>query len=420
MSTVRIIGAYNSKFGALVTKNRETGEVVDRLSLHDLLKEAVQGAVGDAGIDPAAVDALWVGSFAPALLTDQDHLGPESLEAWPEALRFKPTQRVEGACASSSVALFNALYAVEAGRARVAVVAGVEKMNLRSTREVTHALATASHWPTEGGEGMTFPGLFAEYAKGYMAHYRLELEGFRRMLAATAALNYRNALENPLAHFGKGGPAEKHALLTPEAILALPEERNPIIADPLRLHDCSLITDGSAAVVIASEEFAGTHPGPAVQVAGIGHAAERPAIKDRENMHELVAGKRAVAAAYREAQVGPAEIDVAEVHDCFTINQLLCTEALGFSKDGTAGHDYLDGRFTAEDPDVAINLSGGLKAKGHPVGATGASMHALLYKQLTDNPIGLRPAAKSPEVAALLNVGGSGSTNAVSVLRRVR
>jgi acetyl-CoA C-acetyltransferase len=156
-----------------------------------------------------------------------------------------------------------------------------------------------------------------------------------------------------------------------------------------------------------------------VELSGIGHTSERLPISKRENMHEFIAAKRAKEQAFAEAGVKTEDIEVAEVHDCFTISQLLCTEALGFSEDGKAGFDYQEGRFTAEDDKVSINLSGGLKAKGHPVGATGASMHVLLYKQLTGQPIG-KTRAKTPEIGATLNVGGSAATNAVSVLKRIK
>ncbi|MGD9941126.1 MAG: propanoyl-CoA acyltransferase, partial [Clostridia bacterium] len=156
-----------------------------------------------------------------------------------------------------------------------------------------------------------------------------------------------------------------------------------------------------------------------VEFAGLGHTTERLAIKDRRNMHELIAAKKATAQAFAEAGIKTSDLNAVEVHDCFTINQLLCTEALGLSADGQAGQDYMDGRFTAAD-NCPVNLSGGLKAKGHPVGATGASMHVLLYKQMTGQPIGLARTSGIPEVTATLNVGGSAATNAVSVLRRVR
>jgi acetyl-CoA C-acetyltransferase len=147
---------------------------------------------------------------------------------------------------------------------------------------------------------------------------------------------------------------------------------------------------------------------------------ERLPISVRPNMFELMAGKEAVRRAFTEAKIAPSDLDLAEVHDCFTINQILCTEALGLSKDGRAGYDYLEGRFTRSDASCAVNLSGGLKAKGHPVGATGVSMHALIYKQLVGDPIGATLSKKMPAVGVAFNVGGSGVTNCVSVLRRLK
>ncbi|GAB1432018.1 acetyl-CoA acetyltransferase [Spirochaetota bacterium] len=416
MGKTSIIGAYNSAFGSFVKKNRETKEVTDLKSIYELMEEAGRGALADAGIEADRVDGIWVGSCSPSLFANQEHLAPNALEVDPAKLRFKSATRCEDACASSSVALYNAIYAIEAGRCETALVIGVEKMNLLDTRGVTHALACSSHWPSEGAMGMTFPGLFAEYAKSYRDHYKLSDKHLAEMLASVAALCYKNGMDNPLAHFGKGSPADKLGLFSAEAILALPEEKNPMIAEPLRLHDCSLVSDGAAALVITKNDLAKKRGKAYVNIAGIGHTTERIAIKDRPNMWDLMAAKEAVKKAYTEAGISSSDIDIAEVHDCFTINQILCTEALGFSKDGKAGDDYMAGRFGRDDK-LCINLSGGLKAKGHPVGATGASMHALLYKQLTGQAIGVAPAGKSPKVAALLNVGGSSVTNCVTVLR---
>ncbi|MDP3179330.1 MAG: hypothetical protein Q8M76_15585 [Spirochaetaceae bacterium] len=423
MSKVSIIGAYNSKFGNLVQKNKETGEVTDLKSIYELMAEAGKGAIADAGIPASDIDGIWVASCAPGLFANQEHLAACASEIAPDAFRFKPMTRCEDACASGSVAFFDALYAVEAGRARAALVLGVEKMNLLDTKGVTHALATCSYWPEEGARGMTFPALFAEYAKGYAARYAIDNATLSRMLASAAALCYRNGLENPLAHFGKGGPSDKLGLVTADAICGLPPERNPMIADPLRLHDCSLVTDGSAAVVIMCSEDARKASAKVVEVAGIGHASERIPISARVNMSELVAGKEAVRRAYAEAGISAKEVRVAEVHDCFTINQLLCTEALGLSADGRAGYDYMDGRFGRDDGVACVNLSGGLKAKGHPVGATGVSMLALLYKQLIGAPIGVAPTGAAsvterPEIGVSFNVGGSAATNCATVLRR--
>jgi acetyl-CoA C-acetyltransferase len=419
MAGASIVGAYNTQFGSFIQKNKETGEIRDTKSIYQLMDEAIRGAVEDSGFAPEEIDAIWVGAFAPGLFTNQDHLGPYALEAFPEAFRFKPTQRVEGACASSSMAILNAIYGIESGRYKTVLVVGVEKMNLLKTAGVTHALAGASYWPSEGGAGMTFPGLFAEYAKGYKSRYGLGDEEFRRMLASAGALMYRNGVLNPLAHFTRGGPSDRAQLFTADAIMELPEEKNPMVADPLRLHDCSLVTDGAAALVLSRTDIAKARKDSVVEFAGIGHTTERFAIADRENMHELIAAKRAVTQAFGEAGIGAKDLKAVEVHDCFTINQLLCTEALGLSKDGEAGRDYVAGRFSPGDA-CPVNLSGGLKAKGHPVGATGASMHVLLYKQMLGKPIGAARASGAPEIAATLNVGGSAVTNSVTVLRRLK
>ena len=322
--------------------------------------------------------------------------------------------RTECACASSSVALYSAIYAVESGRADHALVIGVEKMNLLPTPQMTHVLACCSHWPSEGARGMSFPMLFAEYAKGYMAHYKIPLDQMEKMLWTAGALCYKNGAENPLAH-NQSGPKSVEEIMA----LNLPDARgrakNMMIAAPLRLHDCSLVTDGAAALVITRSDLVGNKKRASL-IAGIGHSVERLPENVRPNMHELMAGKDAVAKAYKEAGIGAADVNFAEVHDCFTINQILSTEALGFSADGRAGYEYLDGRFTRDDAKVAINLSGGLKSKGHPVGATGASMHALIHKQLIGEPVGVR--AKKAEIGVAFNVGGSAVTNCVTVLRK--
>ncbi len=420
MSKVSIVGAYNSKFGSLVQKNRETGEVTDLKSIYDLMVEAGRGALADAGVEGKDIDGVWVGSCAPGLFANQEHLAAFATEIDPEGLRFKSMTRCEDACASGSVALYDALYAIESGRAKVALVVGVEKMNLLDTKGVTHALATCSYWPEEGAKAVSFPCLFAEYAKGYAAQYKLSADELARMLATVSALGYVNGVDNPLAHFGKGGPSDKLGLFSADAILNMDPQKNPLIADPLKLHDCSLVTDGAAALVIMRTDDAKQGGKKVVEIAGIGHVNERLALSVRPNMYELMAGKEAVRRAFTEAKIQIADVDIAEVHDCFTINQLLCTEALGLSQDGRAGHDYVAGRFTREDAHCAVNLSGGLKAKGHPVGATGVSMHALLYKQLVGEAIGATLTKKTPQVGVSFNVGGSAVTNCVTVLRRVK
>jgi len=422
MSKVSIIGAYNTKFGAFVEKNKETGEIKDTQSYYELLIEAGQGALKDAGLEPKEIDGIWVGSCSPSLFINQEHVGPLGLEVAPEALRFIPTTRTEGACASSSVALYNAIYGIESGRFNRVLVIGVEKMNLLSTKDMTHVLACSSHWPTEGSKGTTFPGLFAEYAKGYKEYYQYTDKELRQMLAAVSALCYRNGLENPLAHFSKGSPPDRLGLITAEAILNLPDEgkgSNPMIAPPLRLHDCSLVTDGAAALVIAPTDDAKSISNRVVEIAGIGMTTERLPENVRPNMHELIAGKLSIQKSFEEAGISIKDVDFAEVHDCFTINQIISVEALGLSKDGQAGWDFVEGRYTPDD-DCPINLSGGLKSKGHPVGATGTSMHALAYKQLIGEPIGVSAKKGQPEIGVVFNVGGSAVTNCTTTLKRIK
>ena len=422
MGKASIIGAYNTQFGAFVEKDKNTGEIRDTKSFYDLIREAGRGAVEDAGISFEEIDGIWIGACSPAQFVNQEHVAPLGLEVAPETMQFIPATRTEGACASSSVALYNAAFAVESGRFKRVLVIGVEKMNLLTTTEVAHVLACSSYWPDEGAKGMTFPGLFAELAKGYMAQYNYALEQLREMFAHVSALSYRNGFENPLAHFSKGGPPHRLGLGDPEKILGLPESGkggNPMIAYPLRLHDCSLVSDGAAALVLAPAEEAVHDSARAVEISGMGMACDRLAEKMRGNLHELTAGKVAVGKSFAEAGITVKDLDFAEVHDCFSINQLLTTEALGLSRDGRAGFDYMDGRFGPDDT-CPVNLSGGLKAKGHPVGATGASMHALAFKQLVGEPIGMAPSGNTPETGGVFNVGGSGATNCVTVLRRLK
>jgi len=418
MSKVYITGAYNSKFGAFTKRDKETKQIIDRgPSIYDLIIEAGKGALEDSGLSPKDIDAIYVAAYSSGPFAKQEHLGPIGLYIHPD-LRFVPTMRTEAACASSSAAVHAAVHAIESGRYKNVLVIGVEKMTERTTPETTEILAYASYFETEGSKGMTFPALFAEYAKGYQAHYNIPMDVLRKMFATVSALCYKNAMDNPLAQMGKGSVADKLGLVTPEAILALDDKSNPVVADPLRLHDCSLITDGSAAVVLSNKKVAKSAK-KAVQIAGIGMATEIMEEKKRPQMYMLEAGKIAAKKAYEEAKIKAKDIDLAEVHDCFAINHILTTEALGLSEDGKAGYDYMEGRFTRDDK-VAVNISGGLKAKGHPVGATGASMHALLFKQLVGEPIGATLTKKKPEVGVVFNVGGSAVSNFITVLKRVK
>jgi len=415
MSKASIIGAYNTEFGAFVKKDKVTGLMTDTKTYYDMIVEAGQGAIKDAGIDAKDIDAVFVGSCSPGSFNNQEHVAPLAVEIDP-ALRFKPMSRAECACASSTVALYNAVYGIESGRYKNILVIGVEKMNLLPTAQMTAVLAGSSHWPSEGSKGWSFPMLFAEYAKGYMKQYGIAPELMEKMLATAGALCYKNGMENPLAH-QKAGPATMEEILALNQLDAKGKCKNMMIAAPLRLHDCSLVSDGAAALVVTSVDNVGSRRARATHIAGIGHACERLAENVRPNLYEHIAGKVAVANAYKEAGITAADVNLAEVHDCFTINQIISTETLGFAADGRAGYEYMEGRFTRDDDKVGINLSGGLKSKGHPVGATGASMHALIHKQLIGEAIGVK--AKKADVGVAYNVGGSAVTNCVTVLKKM-
>lgn len=417
MSEVSIVGGHHTPFGRFIERNRETGEVKDNKSYYQLIVDAGRGALADTGISPDEIDAVYLGTCSPGLFLDQEHAAAVAVDVDP-AFRFKPMSRLEGACASSSVALYDAVYAVESGRYETVMVIGAEKMTLLDTPGVTHALACCSYYPEEGAHGVTFPGLFAELAKAYQAYYGISDEELRAMLAAVSALGYRNGAENPLAQFGPDGKPARLELFTAQSVLDLPEEgrnANPFIAPPLRLHDCSPISDGAVALVLAGADRRQRFRDRAVRIAGVGHAVDNLALSARRRKHDLEAAREAVRKAFAEARADISDMDMAEVHDCFTSNQIMTTEALGLSEPGRAGHDYMAGRFTREDR-CPVNLSGGLKAKGHPVGATGASMHYLTYRQLVGNPIGAS-AASRPETGVVLNVGGAAVTNCATVLR---
>ena len=302
---VSIVGAYNTKFGSFVKRDREAGTAEDLKTFYELLIEAGSGAILDAGLEAKDIDAIWVGSCSPSLFVNQEHVGPLALEIDPEGLLFKPTTRTEGACATSSLAIYNAAYAVASGRFKHVLALGVEKMSLLDTPGVTHALACCSYWPEEGKHGMTFPGLFAELGLAYQQKHKLTDDQLRLMLAHVSALNYRNGIQNPLAHFGAGSLPDKKQLITAEAILNLPDAgkgSNPMIAPPLRLHDCSLVTDGAAAVVLTSSENAKKNFKHAVELSGVGHTTDRIMLNGRKGrLHELQATRHAVKLACEEA-----------------------------------------------------------------------------------------------------------------------
>lgn len=388
---VHIIGAYNTKFGNL-----------EEETIYSLYEEAAKGAIKDAGIDVKGIDAVFVGNYSGGSFNNQEHIAPYGVNILPE-LRHKPMYRTENACASGTSAVHMAEMAIKSGKAKKVLVVGVEKMNSLDTKNTAIALAKASYWEKEGAHEYTFPGLFAEYAKGWMRHYGYTLDQLREWMAEISAKAYQFGAQNPLAHLQKAR--------TKEEILGIPDEKNPMIAYPLRLHDCSLISDGAAAVVLSEEARNGS-----VEMVATSSVSDYLNIVDSKRGNYFLEGAaKAVQEAFEQANMTIYDIQVAEVHDCFTITELLIYSAIGLAEKGKE-YKALENRDVFLGGRCVINPSGGLKAKGHPVGATGVSMHALLYKQLTGNAIGVQ--IDNANAGLILNIGGSGATNMATILKR--
>lgn len=391
--SIGIIGTYHSKFGRL----DET--------VYEMLEKAVSGALEDAGIAPEKIDGIWVGNYSGGGFNKQEHIAPLALNAHP-GLRFTPTTRVENACASGFAAISDARNAVLAGEAEYALVVGVEKMTSLNTRGVTEVLAMASHQVEEAQEGFTFPGLFAEFAKGYQEKYNISDEKMAKMLRMIAAKNYTNALQNDCAQMAKDW--------TEADIAKLPEEKNPMIAAPLRLHDCSLVSDGAAALVITTAENATKLKKEYVELSALVHVTDYMEIQKRDR-YEFTGAIKAVQSLYQKENITKNDLDFVEVHDCFTIAELLAYEAVGIAEPGKAA-EALENGTVYPGGSLPVNASGGLKAKGHPVGATGVSMAVLATRQLMGNPLGAK--IEGAKTGLTLNLGGSAVNSYVALFRK--
>jgi acetyl-CoA C-acetyltransferase len=307
--------------------------------------------------------------------------------------------------------------AIASGAFDVVMVGGVEKMRGLSTGGVTDTLAMAADALYEVGAGFTFPGLYATIATAHFAEYGSSWE----QLATISIKNHRNGVLNPKAQFQSEimetakKLGERNNMTFDDEMDFLRSSLNPVVAYPLRLFDCCPISDGSAVIILAAGEVARNYTDTPVYLRGIGQASDTMALHDREDMTTLKATKLAASHAYKGAGVGPGDIDVADVHDCFTIAELLATEDLGFFPKGEGGEAAADGR-TALDGDVAINPDGGLKAKGHPVGATGVAMAYEMFKQLRGEAGGHQ--VSDVRYGLVHNVGASGATVAVQVYGR--
>ncbi len=365
-------------------------------SLEDLITEAAREALTHAGMDAGDVDAIWVGHFNSGLVAEGF---PASLALQvDDALRFKPATRCENACASGSAAVFAARDAIRAGSVSAALVIGVEKMTERDTAGVTRALAGASYQKEEAA--LSFPEIFARIAGSYFqAHGDASAS-----LARIAAKNHANALGNPLAQLRKDLGFDFCNTVS---------EKNPIVAAPLRLTDCSLITDGAAALVMVAENLAAELPNNLGFRAAVQVNDFLP--MSRRDLLAFEGPATAFRRAFDAAGIAVEDLDFAEVHDCFTIAELMIYEAMGLAPRGK-GARVIDEGLTERDGLLPVNLSGGLKAKGHPVGATGVSMHVLAAMQLAGEAGGMQ--CPDAGLGCVFNMGGAGVANYCTVLER--
>lgn len=365
-------------------------------TLEEMIVDVSRAAIEDAGISANDVDATWLGHFNSGLVPD-GFPASLALEA-SEGLRWKPATRVENACASGSAAIYSAINAIKAGEADIALVVGAEKMTNNSTAEVGAALGGASYQKEEAGQ--SFPQIFAQFAQAYFD----EFGDHSSTLAAIAAKNHANGAKNPLAHMRKDVGFDFCNTVS---------EKNPMVAAPLRVTDCSLISDGAAAIVITSDDVAKAHD-KAIRFRSTAHVQDVLPMS-RRKLTDFEGPARAFAAAFDQAGISVHDLDFAEIHDCFTIAELLVYEAMGLAPKGQ-GASALDSGMVMPDGELPINLSGGLKAKGHPVGATGVSMHVMSAMQLTGTAGDLQKA--NAELGCVFNMGGSGVANYCSVLER--
>jgi len=386
MRKVAIVGVGMTKFG----EHWERG-------FRDLVTEAGVKALEDAGMSGAEISAGYVGTMAAGSLIGQEHTG--ALIADYMGLNPIPITRVEGACASGSLALRQGLMAVASGMHDVVVVGGVEKMTDLDTAEVSEILGGAGDQEWELFLGATFPALYAMMARRYMHDYGATEE----MLASVAVKNHKHGSMNPLAQFQNE--------ITIQEVLD-----SKMVSDPLKILDCSPLTDGAAAVVLAPLDIAKKYTDTPIEIVASAQASDTITLHNRDSITGVKAARIAAQAAYKQAGVSPSQIKVAEVHDCFTIAEIMAIEDLGFFPKGKGGEASLNGE-TQIGAKIPINTSGGLKAAGHPVGATGIKQAVELTWQL-QGEAGKRQVSGA-DVGLSHNVGGSGATAVVHIYKRV-
>jgi acetyl-CoA C-acetyltransferase len=369
-------------------------------SAESLIIEAATRAIDDAGVAPGDVDEIVLGHFNGGFVR-QEFTASLVLQA-DAALRFKPASRVENACATGSAAVHAGIRAIEAKAARVVLIVGVEKMTELGGAEIGATLLKASYLAEEEGIEGGFAGVFAQIAQSYFQRHGDQSDA----LATIASKNHKNGVANPLAQLRKDLGYEfcRH-----------PSEKNPFVAGPLKRTDCSLVSDGAAALVLTDVETA-LALGKAVVFRAAAQVSDFLPMSRRDIVRFEGCGA-AWQKALSRARIDLLDLDLVETHDCFTIAELIEYEAMGLTPEGQGARAALEG-WTEKDGKLPVNPSGGLKAKGHPIGATGVSMHVLSAMQLTGTAGGMQ--IPDAALAGIYNMGGACVASYVSVLERLR
>jgi acetyl-CoA C-acetyltransferase len=410
---VAIVGAGMSKFGMF--KDKDSKDLFAEAFLE--LRDSV-----DKGIDPNEIDALYLGNFSNDFFMHQSHWGPIISDLI--GLTPKPATRTEGACASSALAFREGVFAIASGFYDIVLVGGVEEMSKRTTEEVAEGLALATV-PYEGQAGFTFPGVFGAVATAYFAKYGAK----REHLMNVTIKSHNNAPLNPKAQFpltirdimqAKIKSAEKKGIPVPswtdEKEFLRDLRSNPVVAWPMHLFDCCPISDGASCMLLVAEEMAGNFTDDPIHVLGIGQGSGR-GLHACDDLTYFEATRFAAQEAYGMSRLNPDDIQFAEVHDCFSIAELLHIEDLGFFKPGEGYKAVADG-LTRLDGPKPINTSGGLKCKGHPVGATGISQLYEVWTQLRGKAGKRQVPITDLRIGGAHNLGGTGGTCTFTILER--
>src|SRR5918998_2889054 len=382
---VCVLGAGSTKYGKL-------NESIIEISLN-----ASKDAIDSAGITPRDIKAGYISNVF-GVADHQVHMAPVIMSNL--GIPDVPGLTIESACGSGSVMFREAYANIAAGFYDCVIALGVEKVTHTGTARSTTLFSYCSDFFYEGGNGASFPGLFASIARSYMTKYKADEED----LARVAVKNHENGLLNPKAHVRKK--------ITVEDVL-----KSPVVASPLKLYDCCPFSDGASALILCNEEFAKKSGKPYVEVIGSGRGGSPAAVQGRKDIDTIPSTIIAANQAYKMAGITPADIDFAEVHDCFTIAEIIDIEDLGFFQKGTAAHAVREGA-TRRNGEIPINPSGGLKSKGHPIGATGIGQVVEVFEQFTGKA-GERT-VKNAETALTHNFGATGASAAVHIFRKVQ